>query len=338
MSETVRVATLTGYSETMASFGKEPSPLLREQGLAPDLLRNSEGFIPARAVIRLLERSAEVTGCITFGLHMAEGRTLANLGAASLLIAHQPTLGQALGTMSEFRARINSTLILHIETFGDTVILREDFALRRPEPSRQASDLAVGVLGHLCRSVMGPAWRPESVCFTHAALPLTESGIIGRVFGCPASYDAEFNGLVLRSSDLEIVNHRADEELAGQARRLLGAPSGTEMPTTSQDVDQLIRLLLPTGRANIATCAASLGVTTRTLQRELDREGTSFTKLLNDARAQLAIQYLANPRMRITDIADILGYTTVGAYTRWHLQNFGRTPREHRRIVATTKF
>lgn len=41
---------------------------------------------------------------------------------------------------------------------------------------------------------------------------------------------------------------------------------------------------------------------------------------------QLATQYLANPRMRITDIADMLGYSSIGAFTRWHAKSFGCHP------------
>ena len=58
MTELVRVAALSGYIETMKGLGLDPRPLLKEQGLSADLLVNPEQLIPARAAIRLLERSA----------------------------------------------------------------------------------------------------------------------------------------------------------------------------------------------------------------------------------------------------------------------------------------
>ena len=171
MTEVVRVAALTGYLETAAGLSMDPRPLLKEQGLTADLLVNPEQPIPARAAIRLLERSAAESGCLTFGLRMAEGRALANLGATSLLIAHQPTLRQALIALRDFRARINSTLVLDVEDHGSDIILREDFSLRRPEPSRQSSNLALGVLMRLCTEVLGESWAPQLVCFSHSAPP-----------------------------------------------------------------------------------------------------------------------------------------------------------------------
>lgn len=333
MAELVRVAALTGYMETIAAFAVDPRPLLREQGLSADLLVNPEQLIPAQAAIRLLERSAALTGCVTLGLRMAECRSLANLGATSLLIAHQPTLRQALAALAEFRSRINSTLVLHFEEHGEDVILREDFQLRRPEPSRQSNDLALGVLARLCSSVLGDLWSPSMVCFTHEAPPAAELPIFGRVFHCRPQFGSEFNGIVLPTADLDRPNMKADDQLARHARQLLEAVMSPVDRTVAQDVSQLIQLLMPSGRASIQGCAAALGMTVRTLQRALDAEGTSFSTLLNSARMNLAVQYLANPRMRVTDVAELLGYSSIGAFTRWHGAAFGCSPRQAKTIL-----
>lgn len=327
MSELVRVAALTGYFETMAGLGVDPQPLLREQGLSADLLINPEQLIPARAAIRLLERSASASGCLTLGLRMAEGRAMANLGATSLLIAHQPTLRHALTALREFRARINSTLVLHLEEAGNEVLLREDFALRRPEPLRQSSDLALGVLMRLCSEVLGQDWTPRLVCFSHQAPPPGELVIITRLFRCTFQFESELNGIILRQADLDRPNPRADDQLARHARQLLDTAINPVERGASEEVEQLIRLLMPAGRASIQNCAASMGVTVRTLQRMLESEMTSFSTLLNAARMQLATQYLANPRMRITDIAELLGYSSIGAFSRWYRQAFGEPAR-----------
>ncbi|MDE2341029.1 MAG: AraC family transcriptional regulator [Alphaproteobacteria bacterium] len=331
MTELVRVAALTGYFETMAGFGIDPRALLSAQGLSANMLVNPEHLIPASATIRLLERSAEVTGCITFGLRMAEGRVLANLGATSLLIAHQPTLRKALATLAEFRARINSTLVLQMEEIDGQAILREDFSLRRPEPSRQASNLALGVLARLCASALGENWRPLTVCFRHEAPPTSELPIFTRLFRCRPEFDCEFDGIVLDANELDRPNPKSDSQLAAHARQLIDSVMNPAERTTAEDVDQLIKVLLPSGRATIQICAASMGVTVRTLQRMLDAEGACFTELLNRARMQMATQYVRNHRMRVTDIAQMLGYSSIGAFTRWHVQAFGEPPLKARK-------
>ncbi len=330
MAELVRVAALTGYFSIMRSFGINPQPLLRECGLSPELLANPEQMIAARAAIRLLERSAEIANCKTFGLRMAEERSLANLGVTSLIIAHQPTLRAVLEALQQYRNRINSTLVLHIEEIDEDVVLREDFSLSVPEPSQQSSDLVLGVLVRLCASVLGETWTPLSVCFSHEAPPTPEMPIFRRLFRCRPEFNSEFNGLILSRSDLDRPNLRADADMAGHARELIESVLTPALRTAAQDVEQAIMLLLPVGRATIQNCAESMGVTVRTLQRMLDADRTSFSDLLNRVRMQLSAQYLANPRTRITDVADLLGYSSIGAYTRWHGQMFGVSPRKWR--------
>jgi AraC-like DNA-binding protein len=330
MAELVRVAALSGFFPTMQVLGVDPAPLLKEVGLSPRMFGNTEQMIPARPAIRLLERAAEVTKCATFGLRMAESRSIANLGATSLLIAHQPTLRAALSALMLYRNRINSTLVLHLDDYGDSILIREDFSLEQPEPLQQSSDLALGVLARLCKSVLGDDWRAHSVCFTHAAPPYLEMPIYRRLFGCRPEFNSEFTGVLIDPRDLDRPNQRADDELAEHARQLIETVMSTERHSIAQQVEQSILLLMPAGLANIQTCSDMLGITVRTMQRNLGLEGATFKVLLNKAREQLSIKYLSNPRTRITDVAQMLGYSSIGAFTRWHIQAFGMTPSEQR--------
>ena len=113
MAELVRVAaSLTGYFDVAGQLGADPRPHLRAAGLSRAMLLSPEQVIPARAAIALLETSAAASGCPTFALRIAACRSLADLGMISLLIAHQPTLRDALDILARFRHRINSILVL----------------------------------------------------------------------------------------------------------------------------------------------------------------------------------------------------------------------------------
>ena len=334
MAELVRVAALTGYFEVARQVGLDPVPLLRRFGLAPGMLAKPEQMIPARSAIDLLEASSAASGCGTFGLRMAGCRSLADLGMISLLIAHQPTLRDALVILARFRNRINSTLVLNIEEKGDTVVLREDLSLDPPVLSRQASDLALGVLARACAFVLGPQWRPECACLDYAAPGPPDLDVYRRLFRCRLAFDCEFNGLVLNAADLDRANPRADPALAMHADALIGTIMTPVPRTLVQEVEQSILLLLPTGRVSIKASASALGMNLRTLQRGLEAERTTFSAILSRIRTQLVRQHLANPRMRLTDIADLLGYSSLGAFTRWYTQGFGKPPSLARKAVA----
>jgi AraC-like DNA-binding protein len=53
----------------------------------------------------------------------------------------------------------------------------------------------------------------------------------------------------------------------------------------------------------------------RTLNRRLKAEGTTFRKLLNEVRFEVAGQLLLGTRMGVTGIATALGYADISAFT-----------------------
>ena len=324
--ELVRSASLKGYFEVAQELKLDTVPLLRRAGLSPPMLANPEQMLPARSVIRLLEESAEASGCSTFALQMAERRELADLGIVSLLIAHQPTLGDALSVLGEYRNRINSTLVLRVEKFGDMALLREVFALDPPMFSRQADDLATAVLEGVCRSVLGAGWQPISVSFGYEPPPSSERHVYQRLFSCPVEFGSEFDGILVRSADLDRPNPRSEPALALHARKLVEAIVDPGERSMVEEVEEAILLLMPAGRASIGAVADSLGLNARTLQRRLADEGARFGDMLDRIRVREVSRHFANRRLRLTDVAHVLGYASLGAFSRWYGERFNETP------------
>ena len=183
--ELVRACSLTGYFAVAEQLGLDVTPLLRRAGLTRSMMSNPEQMLPARSVVQLLEDSASASGCVTFGLRMAAERRVSDIGKVSLLIVHQPTLRDSLDVLSEFRNRLNSHLTLQIEEHGDTVFLRQHFALNPPMVSRQVNDAALGVHYNLCRTMMGDDWRPQSVCLSYERPMSPDRAIYDRLFRLP---------------------------------------------------------------------------------------------------------------------------------------------------------
>ena len=327
----VRAASLKGYFETAQALKLETIPLLRRAGLSASMIANPDQMLPARSVIWLLEESAAAAHCSTFGVRMAESRELADLGMVSLLIAHQPTLGDALSVLTQYRNRINSTLVPRIEKFEDMVLLREGFALDPPMYSRQADDLAMAVLDRICRSVLGAGWQPISISFGYEPPPPAERAVYQRLFACPVEFGSEFEGILIRSADLDRPNPRSEPALALHARKLVESMVDPGERSMVEEVEEAILLLRPAGRAAIGAVAESLGLNPRTLQRRLAAEGASFGDMLDRVRVREVNRLFANRRLRLTDVAHLLGYASLGAFSRWYGERFKQTPSESRR-------
>lgn len=323
----VRAAALTHFSDVMRELGGDPDKALRQAGLRPALLREQDQLVDVAIVARLLEAAALSTGCESFGLRMARSRQLSSFGAVSLLLLHQPTLRHALNTLIAHMHLVNESLLIHLEDAGGIVILREDFVLHGAQ--RQSVELAMGVLWRLCELLLRERWRPQSVCFSHAAP--ADMSVHRRMFRCRISFGAEFNGIVCRAADLDEPNPLADPALARYALRLVEAMPAHRAASVVQQVRKTIYLLLPSGNASCAAVAQGMGRSLRTLQRELDREGLSFSELLTEVRHELALRYLDNPHHGIAQISAMLGYSSHSTFTRWFASRFGCPPEAWRK-------
>lgn len=324
MTALARAAVLTNYQEVARHLGLNTHALLAHAGLSPSQLEDPNQRIPASAAINLLEESAQLSGCETFGLRMAELRQLSDFGEVSLLLSHQRTLRDALQVIVQYRHLINDSLAIHIEEAGKTVIIREEVITDQPVRSRQASELAVAVMHRFCAALLGAHWHPISVNFTHEAP--ADLTVHRRIFGCKLEFGSEFNGIVCPAADLDAANPLANEAMARHARRYLDSLQTEGEHSLVFDVRKSIYLLLPMGRATIEQIAQTQGMNVRTLQRRLEEGGATFSELINEVRRDLVVRYLENPGYSLGRIADMLGYSMPSSFTRWFIAQFGMPP------------
>ena len=104
------------------------------------------------------------------------------------------------------------------------------------------------------------------------------------------------------------------------------ASLGSFRSTVEREVVQL----LPHGKARASEIASRLGVSQRTFARRLSLEGASFTDVLESLRSHLAARYLADDSLSISQIAWLLGYQEVSAFTHAFKRWTGKTPRQAR--------
>ncbi len=127
----------------------------------------------------------------------------------------------------------------------------------------------------------------------------------------------------------------SDPQLRAYAQQMFDAPPNTHAATTLDRVRELIELLLPTGRCSVDQIARSLGVGRRTIHRHLAAEGETFTSLLDATRAELAQHMITNRRHTITEIAELLAFSSPGNFTRWFRHRHGCTPTQWRAATHT---
>ena len=332
MDGPVRTQALTSYFEVARFVGLDPWAMLRRFRISPALLDDPDATLPSNKVADLLEASAEESGCESFGLLMAECRTLSSLGPLSLLLAHQGTAREALASLVEYQGVLNEVMSIDVEHAtdgekGGIAIIRAGFI--GGYDGRQAIELMMAIICRTVSEVVSGRWHPDLAYFQHSA-PADLSHHM-RIFQCPLVFDADFNGLVSTEAALDAPNPAAESVMARHAKRyldmLLPAPADGSI---SERARRSLYLLLPAGRATLEQVGANLGLHPRALQRQLEREGRSFAMLLNEVRRELALRYLASPAHSVGSVARMTGYATPSSFSRWFVSEFGTSPAQWR--------
>lgn len=155
------------------------------------------------------------------------------------------------------------------------------------------------------------------------------------VFRAPIIFGGPADRLCFRDEEWRAPMDRPDPALAQildeHARTL-----ATRLSNEGTDFVARVRRTMLSSMPHAASAdwvARELNVSTRTLQRRLVFAGTTFREISDAARAQLAREYLADPRTSIAEVAMLLGFSEQAsfnrAFRRWMKQTPGRWRRDH---------
>lgn len=95
--------------------------------------------------------------------------------------------------------------------------------------------------------------------------------------------------------------------------------------------------LLPAGETSIGAAARELAMSSRTLQRRLRFEGTTFQEVLGETRHSLARHYVCDTELPNDDVAFLLGYRQTRSFLRAFSEWTGGAPGEYRRRNRTSE-
>ena len=96
-------------------------------------------------------------------------------------------------------------------------------------------------------------------------------------------------------------------------------------------VEKEVEKLLPHGKAQRRTVAKALAMSTRTLSRRLAVQETTYEEVVDQLRCSLALQYLKDPGMSLSQIAWQLGYEQSTSFNHAFRRWTGRSPSEVRK-------
>lgn len=330
----VRSSILREFAGQARALELDVSALMKRADIDPALLADPDLTLPMRKIVELFELTAMSSGVEDFGLRVAESRTFLDLGPAILVLHEQPTVRSGLNAMFALLHLHSDALYMHLED-GETPIYVLDLIVDGVAHYRQAMDTCVGSGVRLMRWLLGEQWLPAMVCFRHS--PPATAQRYQSFFKCPLAFLQDVNGVVLNAGDLDQRIQATSETTARQVERYIRsidtAPSGTYL----HRVKQVIAMTLPQGGASADRVAKLLGTSPRTMNKRLAKAGVNFSDALGDVRRTIAIQCVRDGERPLSDIAGLVGFESLSAFTRWFQRSFGEAPSRLRGRATGTR-
>jgi AraC-like DNA-binding protein len=308
--------------------GMELQPLLAAHGVSHATLLDPYARVPHDLVVALWTEVPALLGDDHFGLHAAEATLQLAFDALDHATRHCATVGEALARMSRYIRLLHDASEASVEVRGDVGRYVQHFHCEPPAP-RHLCEFIVARWVLLLRRQYGPQAPLLAASFMHQApADLREHQ---RVLGVPLRFGEPALGFTFRPA---LLSMRGDGDLAfGELMRRHVEDLLARLPGQGDVLTQTRRVLverLPDGPPSVAEVARALCTSSRSLQRRLAGEGTTFRDLLDETRRELALHHLRNPATSLTEVALLTGFSDASAFHHAFRRWTGRTPREHR--------
>lgn len=322
-----KISPIFSYLEQHAVTKKD---LLSELGLGTEVFEAPDNKISLAQVDNILLTAQRLIRDDYIGLHVGEMITKGFSSILGHILMNCATLHEALEKYCTYERLVDDTTRTTFYNEGNYTIIESTIEDTTVGSLRQLAEYKISGIRAYAALLVEKQLRVSRVEFVHAAPKDVHE--YERVFHSRVLFNQRRNALIVESEDLLLPIREPNRELlsafeayaASMLNSLLLEDSFRKK--TSEVIVHTLNGKLPT----IETIAERLAVSVRTLQMRLNNEGTSFRRLLDDIRKNMAFRYLQDRTATIGEIAYLLGFSEASAFHRTFKRWTGQTPREYR--------
>ncbi len=318
----LKAATVAGISD--------PSSLLIDAGIDPQLLQHPENRIPFEQQAHLWQLVSDACDNESLPLLFGQQSQPASFSMAGYIAMNSQTIGEALDASQTYQVAAGQG--------GELSVVRDDkfievhyhpIELGYPSTALRSCAMLTANMA-LGQWLIGVSYTPTLV---HLSMqPPQDRTAFDDFFQCPVvfgqaenflRFPAEVASTPIPHASLELLNL-----MKQRAEKVIADSIGKQ--SLSAQVARLLADSLMGQEPDKSYISEQLGMSQRTLQRKLAKENSSYQEVLDQTRHNLALDYLRQKPLSISDIAYLLGFaepsTFYRAFKKWH----GMTPGQYR--------
>jgi AraC-like DNA-binding protein len=308
-------------------------PLLRKAGLSGEQIDNEDMRIAVASQIRFLELAAKALQDPLLGFKLACACDLREMGLLHYAAGAAATLLEAIHRMERYSSIVNEGVIVKCLDAGNLTIELGYAGVSRHSDQQQMEFLVTTVI-RSCRALTGCDLKSTGVDLVHQ--PSRGRSDLERYFGCRVTFGAETDRISFdkKAGLLSLLgtDPYLNKLLLKYCDQALAARQ-TNSSSLRSSIENAITPLLPHGTAKFDEVAQKLGVGRRTLARRLKAEGLSFGEILRQLRSDLIMRYLSEGNLSISQVAWLVGFQSVAAFSHSCKRWTGRSPKALRHLL-----
>lgn len=311
---------LRNILDAMASLGIDRSALLKRAKL-----HRLPERVPLSLHNRVWDAALALSGDPCIGICVAAKLNIETYDVVGGIVHHSATLGDAIVRLARYGRLLGVGFDMRLVVDGERALLEEP----------HYGSPALHLQGVICQLInIGiTGWRLTGQHLQALELRVTASrpsdaSVIEQRLQVPLRFGALHNALVFPSEFLHLPVLTHDRERV----TVLEQKAATMLKASVTSFAHTVRAQLAVGthEEDVATIAARLHMTARTLARRLEAEGTTFRELREEVRRRHAEDYLRLTTTSATEIAISLGFSDVTAFARAFKRWTGVSPTQFR--------
>ena len=333
----VLAAAATGLVDFIEAQAGDVDSIFGNSGIAPDMAGAPTLKVKLSAYCRLFEEASRQVkagrfGRGNFGLWFGQQFQPRDLGMWGYAAISAPNLGTALDNLVRlFHFHQESSAMRLARGADGTMRLEYQIYASEIVERRQDAELSLGMFANVMRDCCGPKWAPLEVHFEHPRPEFWREH--EDAFDAPVYFSQPTNALVFRPELLERHMPGSDLQLMTMMQTCLES-LGSHRSSDEGLVERVktaIRVSLPRGYPSLERIASDLRIAPASIQRELAGQGLTYKDAIEATRQSLARMYLDQHQLPLTEIALLLGYSELSAFTRAFTRWTGVSPRAYRK-------
>lgn len=328
----VLAAAATGAVELFEKYGGDTDRIFGRAGLKVNDLSGPLEELNLQQYCNLFEEAARQTGNSNIGLEFGQSFSPKQLGMLGFAAVSSPTIAAALHNLEKYFPAHQGRTSFGLIQDCDILWLSYRIFDPRVQNRRQDAELSLGMFCNVFKAALGTSWAPLEIRFEHANPGGKEEHTMR--FGAPVQFGRRTNAIAFRRRDLDAIMPDQDPYLASVVESFLQGRCASQ--SNPQDFANAVRnevkMHLGEKIPTVTDISKLFGVTEPAFQKQLRTRGLTFGDILKAARHELALHYIEDLDLPLTEIAYSLGYSELSAFSRAFRNWTGMSPQRYRRL------